>query len=69
MDTSLLALLVSSFVVVIVCSIVVIIRQVLNDKETKNRTVSGSDNHIMKTEQYSGKYSRCVKIGEANAEF
>ena len=69
MDSTLLTFLISFSIVVAVCIVGAIIYQVKNEGEIKEPTVSGSDNHVMQTKRYSGKYSVCKKIGEAHAEF
>lgn len=69
MDGALIAFFISLLIVTVICTIIAIFRQVNNERETKDPTVSGSHNHIMQTHRYSGKYSVCKKIGEANAEF
>lgn len=69
MANSLFVFFLSLFIVIVFCAIVAIIRQRLSNKKNQSCTVSGSDNHIMETSKYSGKYSVCKKIGEADAEF
>ncbi len=69
MDGALIAFFISLLVVVVVCTIIAISRQIKNEQATKDPTVSGSHNHIMQTNKYSGKYSVCKKIGEAHEEF
>ena len=70
MDINLLFFFVSLAIEVIICVFLAIIRQHLIEKKTlSSNSMKKADNHIMKTEQYSGKYSICSEIGEADAEF
>lgn len=69
MDKIILSFIISLSVVAFVCAIIAIIRQVKINKETKNNTVSGSDNHVMDASKYSGNYNICQSIGVADAEF
>lgn len=69
MDKALLAFIFTLIAVIIVCTVIAIVKQVRINKTSKNSTVVGSHNHRMKTKNYSGKYSICGKIGEADAEF
>lgn len=69
MDKALLAFIFTVVAVIIVCTVIAIVKQVRINRTSKNSTVVGSYNHRMKTKNYSGKYSICGKIGEADAEF
>ncbi|GEM_PF-3454219 len=69
MDNILLSFIISLSVVVIVCTITAIIRQIIINSKTKNDTVSASDNHIMDSKKYSGNYKICNSIEVADAEF
>lgn len=69
MGKTLLAFFITLLIVIVVCTIIAIVRQNKINKTNKSSTVSGADNHVMETGKYSGKYSICKKIGEANAEF
>ena len=66
MGRTLFVFFITLIVVIIACAIIAIIRQNKISKENKNSTVTGADNHVMKTSKYSGKYSTCKKIGEMN---
>ena len=69
MDKSLMAFLISLIMVVIIAVVATIIRQRQINKDGRNNCMRGSSNHVMKTSRYSGYYSVCKQIGEADEEY
>lgn len=69
MDKSLMAFLISLIIVVVIAVVAAIIRQCQINKDGRNSRMRGSGNHVMETSRYSGCYSVCKQIGEADEEY